>query len=173
MRIVAGLLLIQFWTAPVIAAEFGCLEEGRKDGSFFVRGAATVVDGDSIRIDDYQIDLISIEAPPLGTICRTAAGDRFDCGEVAKQRLNRLVTQDGPVTSCLVHWTQDQKQGFGFCGIFDQDNCITGRDYGGLMTSQGYAHAGPVGEFPTSSLYWAGHYARRERIGFYAGKFPG
>ena len=171
MRLVASLVMIQFMAMTAIAAEFGCLEEGRDDGSFFVRGRAVVVDGDTIQIENYRADLISIEAPPLGTICRTAAGDRFDCGQVAKQRLNRLVAQDGPMTSCLIHFPENQQRGAGFCGVFDQDNCIE-RDYGGLMTSQGYAHSGPVGEFPTSWLYWQGHYARIEKRGFYAGKFP-
>ncbi len=153
------------------AFEFGCLGSGGESKSFIVQGRPTVVDGDTLKVGPFTIDLFGIGAPPLGTLCKSAKGEEFDCGVVAKDHLESIVQEGGPVSSCLIEIGEVLNTGSGVCGQFDANYCIS-VDFGGRMTSDGFAHAGPVGEMPTSNLYWQGHLARTQKRGLYAGEFP-
>lgn len=155
--------------------EFGCLDPRHRDGSFFVQGGWEVVDGDTVRLGSYTVNLISIDAPEIGQACLSADGTRFDCGSMVRQKLEEKFRAAGPLATCLVHFpVAARSEGEGFCGTFGLDpqfdvKCIQ-QDFGGELARDGYAVTGAVGEFPTSSLYWAGHEAREKRRGLFAGR---
>jgi endonuclease YncB( thermonuclease family) len=155
--------------------EFGCLDPSHRDGSFFVQGGWEVIDGDTVRVGSFTVNLISIDAPEIGQTCLSSAGTRFDCGSVVRQMLEEKFRAAGPLATCLVHFpVTAESEGEGFCGTFGVDphfkvKCVQ-QDFGGELARDGYAVAGAVGEFPTSSLYWAGHEARDERRGLFAGE---
>ena len=56
-----------------------------------VTGKARVVDGDTIWIGDTKIRLHGIDAPEMKQTCRTSKGEEQQCGQLAKQALERLV----------------------------------------------------------------------------------
>ena len=60
-------------------------------------GSATVVDGDTVRVSEQEIDLAGIDAPELTQPCGASA--QWQCGVQAQQLLTR--TADGRVVMCL------------------------------------------------------------------------
>ena len=55
-----------------------------------VSGSATVVDGDTIRIDGRKVRLVGIDAPEASQTCETA-GERWACGEASTDHLRQLI----------------------------------------------------------------------------------
>ena len=171
---VIGLAVALSASSTARAYEFGCLDPEYRDGSFFVEGAWDVVDGDTVVVGKFTVNLISIDAPEIGQMCLSREGEEFDCGKTVAQLLESKFLAAGPIATCLVHFVIPGKpEGEGFCGTFATDRhfhveCIQ-QDFGGELARDGYARATAVGEFPTSSLYWAGHQAAQEKRGLFAG----
>lgn len=172
-RLLVGLLAVAA-VRTADAAEFGCLQPDYRDGSFMVQGAWDVVDGDTVKIGDFTVHLISIVAPSIEQKCLSQSGAVFECGRTVQQMLSTKFGSVGPTATCLVHYLRAEHEGEGFCGTFVKDphlgvECIE-RDFGGELARDGYANVTAVGEFPTSSLYWAGYLAQKERRGLFAGQ---
>jgi endonuclease YncB( thermonuclease family) len=86
------------WRAVVGAAfvvGFSCLAAEAADLTI---GPATVVDGDTIRIDETRIRLHGIDAPETAQICNAAAGGTWACGVEATRALRAMLT--GHEVSC-------------------------------------------------------------------------
>lgn len=62
------------------------------------RGAARVVDGDTLAIGDARLRLIAIDAPEGAQTCRDAQQREYDCGREATRELERLI--GGQEVSC-------------------------------------------------------------------------
>ena len=62
----------------------------QKNASLEVRGAARVVDGDTLRVAGERIRLRGIDAPELDQICRKD-GAAYACGKTARAALGRLI----------------------------------------------------------------------------------
>lgn len=54
-------------------------------------GTATALDGDTIKIGEVRVRLHGIDAPEKKQTCRNAAGNKYSCGEVATQRLAKIL----------------------------------------------------------------------------------
>ncbi len=61
--------------------------EGLED----IVGPASVIDGDTVLVNEQTIRLWGIEAPDLDQSCQDASGAEWPCGLYAKQILARLV----------------------------------------------------------------------------------
>jgi len=53
--------------------------------------AEDVIDGDTIRMGDVSLRLWGIDAPEQDQLCRSAAGEPFECGDISSQHLAELV----------------------------------------------------------------------------------
>lgn len=72
-KLVVGLALaISLFTLPAVAD---------------MRGAPTIIDGDSLELAGQRFDLFGIDAPEPGTSCWKENGDSFDCGRIATTAL--------------------------------------------------------------------------------------
>ncbi len=76
--------------------------ESRGENS--ISGRATVIDGDSLLIDDRNVRLKGIDAPELGQTCGSPSGE-WACGRQARQALARLIA--GRSVTCH-SWRQDR-----------------------------------------------------------------
>jgi endonuclease YncB( thermonuclease family) len=56
-----------------------------------ILGAATVIDGDTIRVDDTRIRLHGIDAPETAQTCHAAGGGTWACGIEAARELRSLL----------------------------------------------------------------------------------
>ena len=56
-----------------------------------VKGKASVIDGDTIRIDGVDIGLYGIDAPEMKQTCKTHKGKIQQCGELSRQTLEGLI----------------------------------------------------------------------------------
>ncbi|MEO8883245.1 MAG: thermonuclease family protein [Devosia sp.] len=54
-------------------------------------GRATVVDGDTLRLDGERIRILGIDAPELEQDCTDASGAQWLCGEAARIRMAELL----------------------------------------------------------------------------------
>jgi endonuclease YncB( thermonuclease family) len=57
---------------------------------YSVSGAATIIDGDTIIVNDKSIRLHGIDAPEVGQKCRRKTGGNWQCGKAAMERLAEL-----------------------------------------------------------------------------------
>lgn len=95
MKIIDGLVACVLLLALAAAAFHMALP----DRTTFA-GPLRVVDGDTLAEGTRRVRLLGIDAPELSQICRTATGEAYRCGEVARDALVRLV-QTG-VVACSV-----------------------------------------------------------------------
>lgn len=97
-----------------------------------VKGPATVVDGDTLRVGGVTVRLHGIDTPERDQICQTNRGVAFDCGDVAAQAVE-MITQEKTVT-CQGH-EQDRY------GRLVASCYVDGVDVGAVLVRSGYAFA--------------------------------
>ena len=95
-------------------------------------GHATVIDGDSLRLNGRELRLEGIDAPELRQSCTDRAGQIVGCGQQARQALARLAGQ-GPL-SCEIGKSDRYGRGLARCR---QD----GVDINAAMVAAGHAVA--------------------------------
>lgn len=120
-----------------------------------VAGVATVVDGDSLRIDGVAIRLEGIDTPELQQICE-ASGQTYRCGDAARRELARLV--GGIAVTCDVVGRDRYRRSLARCEV-------EGEDVGASLVRRGFAVAYGKSYGREESQ------ARRERVGLWAGRF--
>lgn len=97
-----------------------------------VAGVPRVVEGDLIAVGGRLVRLYGIDAPEVGQTCRTARRETYDCGEVAKAMLERLI---GPhEVECSVYSMQASTE------IMVGRCWAASRDLGGAMVARGWAY---------------------------------
>lgn len=96
-----------------------------------IRGRATVIDGDSLRVADTELRLDGIDAPEFQQTCRLRARD-WACGRAAAETLALLIERK-PI-SCA--WTERDQYGRGVA-VCRRD----GQDLNALMVESGMALA--------------------------------
>lgn len=129
---------------------------GPKAGPF--RGAASVVDGDTIIMDGERLRLAGIDAPELHQTCLTGSAE-WQCGLAARDQLDRLVAMPG--LECLAGRRDKWRRLLVTCRAADieinREMVLTGMavDYGGYEAEAGQAKAEKRG-------LWASQFARPE-----------
>lgn len=122
-------------------------------------GQATVVDGDTLVVQERRIRLWGIDAPEAQQSCQ-GPDSKFQCGTEATWYLQGLVAGRGPAT-CVVKTVDRYKRLVAICQI-------QGRDLGAEMVRAGWALA-----FVRYSNDYVGDEteARQARRGMWAGSF--
>ncbi|EYS95202.1 hypothetical protein H704_00772 [Bartonella bacilliformis Peru38] len=69
-----------------------------------IKGYASVIDGDSIKVADIMVRLIGIDSPELHQFCGMKT-KRYPCGQKAKEYLEKLITKK--TVTC--HWSIKDK----------------------------------------------------------------
>lgn len=122
-------------------------------------GPATVVDGDTIIVEDTRVRLWGIDAPEKHQTCADAKGARYACGVEAWEFLSRLVGNRR--VRCEWKATDRYKRFVGQCFLADLDINRHMVEHGRAVAYRSYSKA-YVGEEEV---------ARRQRRGMWAGQF--
>lgn len=122
-------------------------------------GQPTVVDGDTLIVQEQRVRLWGIDAPEAQQSCVGANG-KFQCGTEATRYMQGLVAGNGPAT-CSIKTIDRYKRPVAVC-------LIQGRDLGAAMVLAGWALA-----FVRYSNDYVGAEAdaRQARRGMWAGSF--
>ena len=119
-------------------------------------GVPTVIDGDTLIIDDTRIRLWGIDAPELDQTCRYADGASYPCGSLARQKLDARINRQ---TLHCEHIETD---------VYDRkvSRCLTqsGNDIAAWMVNEGMAKAYTT---YTHTYLSFENYARSIRRGFW------
>lgn len=99
-----------------------------------IQGEPTVIDGNTLRVEDEEIRLYGIDAPEAGQTCRQY-GQPYPCGEIAAATLRTLVGNS--VVVCEVVDAQAAGLSRGLC------RNAYGQDLGEAMVVMGWALADP------------------------------
>jgi endonuclease YncB( thermonuclease family) len=97
-----------------------------------IRGAARVVDGDTIDVGDTRVRLEGIDAPEAGQTCKRTWIGSWPCGAVATAALARLV--ENRIVSCQSRGLDKYGRTLAVC-------FVDGRDINAHMVRQGHAWA--------------------------------
>lgn len=120
---------IQFAPSQATIGSLGSLTLDRTDE---IKGRATALRGDLLRINGTTVKLSGIAAPELIQRCRRSNGRRWRCGRSARTALRRLIARQ--TVSCDVDSTDDR-------GI-KLATCFVGKtDLASRLVSQGHVFA--------------------------------
>ncbi|WP_413154639.1 thermonuclease family protein [Bartonella sp. cb54] len=103
LSILAAITLIVFVTIYLKCAQI-CSPKDNFSSQAFIKGNASIIDGDSITISSVIIRLIGIDAPELRQFCGTKES-RYPCGLEAKKYLKQLIANQ-PITC---YWYKKDK----------------------------------------------------------------
>lgn len=124
-----------------------------------VVGRASVIDGDTLEIQDQRIRLWGVDAPETRQLC-TGAGGAYRCGQVAANRLDEWIA--GRPVTCVEDSRDRYRRIVARCEV-------GGDDVGGWLVRQGYAVRYP--EYAGVAYMLEELAARRDRLGVWAGAF--
>ena len=147
---VAGLIVLALPSAPGAQIAYSPAQP--------LDGIAIVVEGDRLDVNGLPVRLYGIDAPDIGQTCQSRLGRTYDCGQAAREVLERLIGTR-PV-QCSIHSVLASEVQVGTCSV-------GGRDLGATMVLSGWA-------FPQRSL--SGRYevlegrAQSARAGMWAGR---
>jgi endonuclease YncB( thermonuclease family) len=127
-------------------------------GTRFIRGAARVVDGDTLDVAGRRIRLHGIDAPEKGQICRRPQGP-YACGEEAAWHL-RTIIGERPLR-CESRAVDGWGRVVATCHVGDTDVARVMVRLGWAMASRRFTGAYARDE----------HFARARAIGVWAGPF--
>lgn len=96
------------------------------------RGAARVIDGDTLDLGARRLRLHGIDAPEIDQTCRRADGSDWPCGRAARDRLAALVA--GLEVACVARGRDSYGRTIATCDA-------GGRDLGESMVGEGLAWA--------------------------------
>ena len=148
--------------ALALAASFLLLPSShpvaRSEGAAAIAGHASVIDGDTIVINDVRIRLEGIDAPEAGQTCRRKWVGWWSCGTAATAALASLI--EGKALSCEQRGLDKYGRTLGVC-------FLDGRDINALMVRQGFAWA--FVKYSTSYVKEEAA-ARAEGIGIWQGE---
>jgi endonuclease YncB( thermonuclease family) len=119
-----------------------------------VSGFATVIDGDSLRLDHFEIRISGIDAPELRQTC-SADGRTYPCGDVAKKALVDMLA--GRVVTCRLSGADRFGRHLASCEA-------GGADIGAALVGRGFALA--YGRYQREEAA-----AQRQKLQLWAGSF--
>lgn len=115
-----------------VASLSGCLSEDPPADAAQMRGLATVVDGDGLRLSGQTIRIHGIDAPEQSQSCPAPDGSQWSCGQAATGRMSELVT--GREVACR----ETDRDHYGRIVAVCEAG---GVDVGQVLVSEGYAWA--------------------------------
>jgi endonuclease YncB( thermonuclease family) len=136
--------------AGLLAAATHVLDEEEEA----VSGLASVVDGDSLRLDGYEIRISGIDAPELGQTC-SLDGRTYPCGDVAKKALVDMLA--GRLVTCRLSGHDRFGRHLAVCEA-------GGEDVGAALVGRGFALA--YGRYRREEAA-----AQRQKLRLWAGSF--
>ena len=119
-----------------------------------VSGIASVIDGDSFRLDHREIRISGIDAPELHQTCSVEART-YACGDIARVALDAMVA--GRLVTCRISGGDRYGRRLASCEA-------GGQDIGAALVSRGYAVA--YGRYQREEAA-----ARRQKLEIWSGSF--
>ena len=153
-------ILILFSTTPSFAAELKEIYSENKK--------LEVIDGDTIKINNFKIRLHGIDAPEMGQICLDKQKKPYDCGLSSKKFLKKFIGKREVV--CVYNSLDRYQRILGTCYIFSKytDGRDTINNMNALMV--GFGHA--VAYTKYSTKYFKNEkIPRKARRGIWQGEF--
>ena len=122
----------------------------------FITGKATVIDGDTIKIQGISIRLSGIDAPEMKQLC-FSDDVAFNCGLSAKMHLEQLIKKDKGKVSCRFENLDKYGRILGHCAGLNMS-----------MVADGWAVA--YTRYSDEYLPWQ-KIAKKQMLGLWATKF--
>ncbi len=122
-------------------------------------GRLKVIDGDTIKQGKTRIRLYGIDAPELKQKCEGKNGKKWDCGQVAKNRLNQTIY--GKQVLCKTKGKDRYKRTVAIC-------YVDGADVNEHMVREGLAES--YSQY-SDKYDLAEEYARSNKKGIWCGEF--
>ncbi len=144
LSLILSSILISFFTTQLFAEEK------------FINGQASVIDGDTIKIQGISIRLSGIDAPEMKQLC-FKNDVAFNCGLSAKMHLEKLIKKDKGKANCKFENLDKYGRILG--------NCV------GLnvaMVADGWAVA--YTRYSDEYLHWQ-KIAKKQKLGLWSTKF--
>ena len=126
-----------------------------------LKGQASIVDGDTLRIHGNRIRLAGIDAPEHDQLCLDAGGSIYQCGALAANRLNDWVDRRPVNCTPLAHDQYDRT---------DARCSVAGLDIGEWLVSNGLALRYPQYDRPGRYIE-AEARAKASHAGLWRGRF--
>lgn len=143
LRICSALVLLVF-AAPVAAG---------------IKGIVRVIDGDTLDVGGVRVRLHGIDAPEIGQLCTTSAGQSWDCGTWVSREVR--ARYQGTKASC----DQVDRDQYGRVVAVCR---VSGKDLGGVLVRKGMAVA--FRKYSTAYVPDERR-AKKARLGLHAGTF--
>lgn len=125
-------------------------------------GRASVVDGDTVEVAGERVRLNGIDAPESWQWCEGATGERYHCGKLSVNELDRYLSASRPLR-CKNEGRDRYKRVVGTCFRAD------GAEINAWMVEQGYALDWP--KYSAGKYASAQHNAMALRRGVWRGRF--
>ena len=120
-----------------------------------ISGVATVVDGDTLRLDGERVRLLNIDAPELDQTCQDVQGADWGCGRSARAALQALIA--GRHVSCAPQGRDRYGRLLAHCRVAGTDiaQAIVGQ---GLAVAEGGYFGEEAGARTARRGIWAGDF---------------
>lgn len=129
------------------------------DPALTVVGRASIIDGDTLEIQDQRIRLWGVDAPESRQICNQPSG-AYRCGQTAANQLDQWIA--GRPVSCVEDSRDRYRRMVARCEV-------GGEDVGAWLVRRGYAVRYP--EYAGAAYMVQEVAARRDRAGVWSGAF--
>ena len=133
-----------------------------------INGHATVIDGQTLKIDQATLQLHGVIAPPLPMKCQTKRDKPYNCGFLAKKALADMIK--GHKLSCKIAATGEPPMVTCWIGPFsvNEQLLLTGRVLAAPDAGKGYQRAEHAAKVLNEGL-WKGKFPPPETWGKTAG----
>lgn len=121
-----GLLIGLCLPLPALA------QAGAAAGGAPVTGTGAAKEGDVVTVNGQEFRLDGIDAPDVGQTCKNVRGKEYDCFELSRKMLERIINNDE--VTCTPKKDQGRKPPLAVC-------MVRGVDMGRAMVQLGYALA--------------------------------
>lgn len=128
------LLLIVLIGGALLGRRTLPMNDAGSGGGGLIRGAANVVDGDSLTIGRARIRLVGIDAPEGPQTCKREGRD-WNCGEEARRRLAQLIA--GQTVVCRVRERDKHARALAVCSTTAEANLNAAMVASGFAFSYG------------------------------------
>ena len=126
----------------------------------FISGKATIIDGDTIIINDEKIRFGGIDAPETKQICYLNSNKVF-CGKISSEKLKEIIAEN--IVNCIRERNKD-KYGRIIAECFIKDESISSN-----MVKNGYAF--DYARYSKKKYAKYQEYARKNKLGIWKMKF--